>query len=557
MFGDVMSGGTRMKTTPIAVDRSVRQLDIRGLTSVPAGKVVPIAAWGLLREDRLNMSRFLVNLEMLETVELLVNPVHCRVQAWLVPHLAFSRFQGSMDQLNRSYMKQPQIDGGSVVDFYDTIAFDRDTQLIHTYMGKHAREDQQVNTAYIEAYNAIWNFRAKNRSPDITLRTDLQVSLAKAFWINQRFSDIVPDFDQAVIEGEVPLTVVDGLLHVKGLGFTNSSVGSVPSTSSTVRESGEASTSTMAKAFVSDPSAGGGADNKAALRIREDPAHLGWPLIQAELAENGISVSLANIDMARRTQAFAALRKQYNQHDDDYIIDLLMSGIQVPEQAWAQPMLLADQTTIYGMNKRYSSSADDLTASVVNGGSVVELALTSPRCPTGGVVMITIEVAPEQLYERQMDPYLIQTDQAVHPEFLRDTLDPEKVDVVQNQYVDMDHDTPTATFGYAPLNHAWSRIGPMIGGKFYRPTVNAAFDEDRQRLWAVETENPTLAEDFYLVTNLHQKPFVVTNQDNFESVIRGSASIEGNTVFGRLLVEASNDYETVMEKAPIETIDKD
>uniref|UniRef100_UPI0013B3E98E hypothetical protein n=1 Tax=Escherichia coli TaxID=562 RepID=UPI0013B3E98E len=41
----------------------------------------------------------------------------------------------------------------------------------------------------------------------------------------------------------------------------------------------------------------------------------GAPDVFAEMQQNGITVSLSNIEMARKTQAFAKLRQQYNQHD--------------------------------------------------------------------------------------------------------------------------------------------------------------------------------------------------------------------------------------------------
>ena len=94
-----------------------------------------------------------------------------------------------------------------------------------------------------------------------------------------------------------------------------------------------------------------------------------------------------------------------------------------------------------------------------------------------------------------------------------------------------------------------------MGGKFYRPTVNAPFDEDRQRIWAVETANPTLSKDFYLCTTMHQKPFVMTTGDNFEVLIRGDAAIRGLTVFGPMLVEANNDYAEIAEEQPLERIE--
>ena len=107
------------------------------------------------------------------------------------------------------------------------------------------------------------------------------------------------------------------------------------------------------------------------------------------------------------------------------------------------------------------------------------------------------------------------------------------------------------------VRNADGSINPRIGGKFYRPEVDAGFDEDRQRIWAVETQNPTLSTDFYLCTNIHTKPFVVTNQDPFEVVTQGEVFIEGNTVFGGHLVEATDDYEKVLALAPQDRIEKE
>lgn len=547
----------RMKSTPIPVARTRRRCDIRVLSSFMPGKMIPVAAFGLLREDRLSLSRFRLNFEMMETAELLMNAVNVRVMAYLVPNLAFDRFNG-IDQLNRSYMKEPETDGGTVVPFIKTATAGAvGAHPLLKAMGKHLRPSMVYNDVYTEAYNEIWNFRARNRSPDITPRALTDTSFAKAFWMHQRFAHIVPDFDQASIEGEVPLTVADGRLPVRGLGIF--SQGASPGNySSAVKFTDDwvPPAGTATKGWIGADTTVSPAVTKTFLQYASGSGGSALPDIFAELAENGVSVSLANIELARRTQAFAMLRKQYTGHTDDYIIDLLMNGITVPEQAWRQPILLADRSTIFGMAKRYASDSLDLTASVVNGATFVDLAITTPVVPMGGVVMICVEVTPEQLFERMEDHFLTTTDQDMYPEFLRDTLDPEKVEVVQNQFVDMNHTAPTGVFGYAPLNHKWNCSYAAIGGKFFRPAVDAPTDEDRQRIWAVETMNPTLSEDFYLCSNMHTKPFVVTNQDPFEVVLRGLAAIDGNTVFGRMLVEASDDYNQVMAEAPLDTIDK-
>lgn len=549
----------RTRTSPIPVNRSLRRLDQRVLTSMPAGKMVPLAAWHMHREDALKFSRFRCNFQMDETVDVLMNAVGVNVKAYLVPYLAFERFNG-IDQLNRSYMGQKEQESDAApVPFFTTVPFKKDSMPIFTYMGKHARENQPVNSAYIEAYNLIWNFRAANRSPDITPRALTDTSLAKAFWQHSQFANVVPDFDQALIDGEVALNVVNSKMPVLGLGLMGTPQTIAAAGSFGMRQS-DGTTATTYPGWQVQGQGGTLVAGTAQMAVKQNTDLAGdpnFPDIWAELQDNGITVSLSNIELARKTQAFAALRKQYTGLNDDYVIDMLMQGLTVAEQAWRQPILLADKSTIYGMSKRYASSADDLTASVANGATFLDLAMGTPRVPTGGVVMIMAEIAPEQLFERQPDPIMLVSATSELPDFLRDTLDPEKVEVVENQHIDIDHSTPTGTFGYAPLNWQWNSASPGIGGKFYRAHVDDPFDEDRNRIWAVETKDPTLSEDFYLVTDMNYKPFVVTDQDPFECVMRGITSIEGNTVFGHVLLEASDDYESIMAEAPTDRIDKD
>lgn len=547
-----MTSGQRMKTTPIPVQRTTRPSVHRVLTSTEPGKMLPVMYIPLHREDSC-IGTFRIAFEMKETVEVLMNGVHARVLTYLVPKTALDRFTG-LDSINKSYAGLPVIEGGAVTPWFETMtAPSHGSNAIFKKMGIHARPGTTINTEVIEAYNQVWNFRAKNRSPDIPLRTRLDATLAPAFWAHQNFAHIVPDFDQAIIDGEVTLNVVNARMPIRGIG-TGNAPGAGVSTGALETDKTVATTYPAAHK-VTGGTPGAGETN---LFIKQDVRAGGiWPDIYAELQDNGITVSLSNIDMARKTQAFAELRRQYNGHTDEYIIDLLMDGISVPDQAWEQPILLGDQTVQFGMSKRYATDGESLTESVVNGMTMIEQRIMCPKVPMGGLIITVVEITPEQLWERQQDPFLHATTVDDLPQFLRDTLDPEKVQIVKNEEIDLDHDTPTDVFGYAPLNHQWARSIPRIGGKFYRPAVDAGFDEDRQRIWAVETQNPVLSADFYLCTTMHQKPFVVTTGDNFEILLRGEAAIKGNTVFGGALIEATNDYEKVVEKQPTERLDKD
>ena len=167
---------------------------------------------------------------------------------------------------------------------------------------------------------------------------------------------------------------------------------------------------------------------------------------------------------------------------------------------------------------------------------------------TGGVIIFTAEIVPEQLFERQKDHFLHMQGPDEFPNPMADFLDPQKVAIVPNDYVDVDHNDPSGTFGYAPLNYQWKRSIPNIGGKYYRPEVDAAFDEDRQKIWANETPNPELTEDFWLATNIHHKVFATDQQDPFEIIATGDFQIVGHTQFGKGLQEATDDYNIILEQ---------
>ncbi|UIB81396.1 major capsid protein [Flyfo microvirus Tbat2_95] len=549
----------RLNTRPLPVPRTTRTVETRLLTSLPAGKMVPLAAYPLLREDQLSAARYVWSFEMGESVEVLLNNVNVRVLAYFVPFLAHPRFGGSMDRLNAYYngLEGGPGDPAGPLQFFTGLAFALNNKVL-TSMGMHARVGQIVNSFYNEAYNLIWNFRATNRSPSITQRAlTATTTLANAFWINEEFAHIVPDFDQAAMEGAVPLDIIGAKLPLKrdpgGVGQVDVTVKAGQTVQIVTAATGARN---LVTGTANDMRHSGAAATPASNVTGVNNLEVSLQGMFAELETQGVSFSLANIDLARKTQAFAKLREQYSGHADEYIIDMMMSGLSIPDQMWKQPILLGDAQTIFGMTKRYATDAENLTESVVNGMTSVEMTIAMPRCPTGGTVMFVAEITPQQLFERQRDPFLHTMDVAGLPDYLRDELDPERVDVVVNEDVDVDHATPNGVFGYAPLNWRWTHQRPNIGGKFYRPQVDVGFDEDRQRIWAVENQNPVLNEDFYICKNLHLKPFVDQTSDTFECTGRGIARITGNTVFGGALIESTGSYEAVMEKAPLERIEK-
>jgi hypothetical protein len=547
-------------STPITVQRSTRRDRGRVLTSADAGKILPLKYIPMLREDAVKRGRVRVNLEMMETAELLMNGIQVNVMAHYVPMLAFERFNGSMEELNRSYKGETGI-GGSVVPYFDkNKAFKNgsvitinpgyppsvdttevggagtNTKQFLQLMGIHTNATD-YNTTIVEAYNAIVNHRRKARSASLPLRNAYDHSLAEAFWALDN-NHIVPDFDQKLIDGEVALNGLTFQAPIKAPNWIDTGAGGNAAANSTP------GASSAPAANSSD--------------ITDEGAVYLFETIYAELTQGGnATMSLADIEQAKKTAAFAKLRSMYDGVDDEHIIDLLMEGIRVPEETMKQPILLAKQQTMIGYNQRYATDAANLDTSVTNGYASVDLNIRTPQMNTGGVIMITAEIVPEQMWERKKDYFLYETDPDNLPNYLRDVLDPEQVSVVKNDHLDVNHSTPNGTFGYAPLNHEWMRDMVNVGGKYYRP-ANDAFDEDRAKIWTVETTDPTLSSDFYLVDSLHKKVFSDQVADAFEITCISDMEITGNTVFGERLLEAdaTSDYQAITDLVDTARIEK-
>jgi hypothetical protein len=554
--------------SPIAVQKSVRTAKGRVLTSGDAGQILPLKYEWLHREDGVRSGKIRANIEMMETSEMLMNGVGVTLYAHFVPMLAFDRFNGSMDELNRSYKKENGA-AGTVVPFFESNKYyknstntvispsasampgvDTDANFYETSstnvqfyqtMGIHTQATS-FNTTPVEAYNAIINHRRKARSKSLPLRNAYDHTLADAFWINNGMQNIVPDYDQNLIDGQVTLA---GLTFQAPIKSTRA--GSDHRHRTATGDTGNASFDSLA---WSPAMTGTDVIDEGDMYLFED--------IYAELTTGGnATMSLADIEQARKTAAFAKLRAKYDGIDDEHVIDLLMSGIRVPEEALKQPILLGRQRAMIGFNQRYATDGANLDKSATNGMATIDMSFRSPAMNTGGVIMITAEIVPEQLWERKKDYFLYTTDPDTLPNYLSDVLDPEKVAVVKNDHADVNHATPDGTFGYAPLNHEWQRDAVNVGGKYYRP-ANDAFDEDRAKIWTAESTNPTLNEDFYLCSGLHKKVFADQVSDSFEITCLSDMQIVGNTVFGAGLQEtdATSDYDTITSQVDSSRIAK-
>lgn len=517
--------------SPLKPVRSLRNDRKRILTSADAGKIIPLNYAPLLRMDAVQRAQFQYQFDMTETPELLMNGVKVRLQTHVIPFMAFARHQKSMDALNRSYAGQPIIEGGANVPFFDTaLAGVHGANEIYKTLGIHADATDTLNTSLIEAYNVLVNFMYKNRSPNITERALTDTSLASAFWDHSAMANIVPDFDQAMMDGEVPL---QGLGNLPVAGITRVGGGT----------DGSGNPADMDR-FTDHARIGGSAQY-----MQFDVAASGVSSIQVELANAGLTWSLSTLELAKKTVAFAKIREKMSGVDDDYVLDLLMAGIQLPEQEMSRPMLVADNSTLLGYNRRWATDAANLSEAVTTGSATLGNKYRTPIINSGGIVLTTAQIVPEQVFERQKDYFLYTTQVSQLPEYTRDYLDPEKVSVIENSHLDVLHATGEDPFGYAPLNVVeWDRDIPAIGGKYYRPTDDA-FSEDRQRVWSNTTLNPELTADMYIVGELNNTVFASTNTDNFEIVGRGAMQISGHTHFGQMLTESTgSDYDAVLAK---------
>jgi hypothetical protein len=535
----------QVPNNPIAVQKTVRNAKGRVLTSGDAGKILPIKYEWLHREDGIQNGKIRINVEMMETAEMLMNGVGVTCYAHFVPMLALDRFNGSMTELNKSYQKQTGA-AGTVVPFFEKNKFfnvstgavsnagaydnfdtnpDSNTHAPDFYrtLGAHLK-GADINLTVIEAYNCIVNYRRKARSKSLPLRNAFDHSLADAFWINNGMQNIVPDFDQSLIDGQVSLS---------GLTFQ------APITAPLAGNSGSDFAGGTTHPTRMGPEGSATYDSATAKYT--------WNNVFAELQTGGnATMSLADIEQARQTASFAKLRALYDGIDDEYIIDLLMSGIRVPEEAMKNPILLGRERAMIGFNQRYATDHGNMDHSVTNGFATIDMNIRVPAMNTGGVLFITAEIVPEQLWERKKDYFLHEVNPDNLPNYLRDVLDPEKVAVVKNNHADVLHGTPDGTFGYAPLNHEWQKDNVNVGGKYYRP-ANDAFDEDRAKIWTAESTNPSLNADFYLCSGLHKKVFSDQVSDSFEITALTDINIVGNTVFGAGLQEtdATSDYDAI------------
>ena len=530
-----------ISATPMKPQKTLRRRDVRTLTSIRAGVINPVVYEPLLLEDAAR-GQMTIDLQMMETPETLMNAISVTAHAYFVPFTAFERFNNGLETFQRSYMGQPEREGESPIPLFETITYSASDPFWNV-MGIHWPQGAAINSAPVEAYNAIVNHRRRARSVKLPQRDRNSTALARCFWSRNTLAYIVPDYDEAEIHGYVELQLGATQLPVSGIGF-NDAATPHGTTTDVVETDGSV---TVYEQAVTDHNA------QSVIKMKAELVEGNWlPRIFAELGEAQGRVSLQNIELAKKTASFAKLRKKYADMGvaagDDYIIDLLMQGVRVPSAAMNQPILLDRKTTLVGYSKRYASDAANLDKAVTTGQTFVDLSWRTPPMNTGGIIMVTVEIVPEQVVERRKDTFLGVTSGAQLPNALTDMLDPEPVEVVRNDFVDVLHTNPTGIFGYAETNHEWrQRDMANIGGKFMRNPADS-FDEDRQRLWTVDIVDPELTEYFYLCPSpFPHDVFADSVADPFECTVLGGIDVAGNTYFPPRLSEDTGDYEAILQ----------
>jgi len=432
----------RQDKSPVQFDMSRRPDAASILTSADPGVTVPVAIFPLHRGDSAS-GRVSFDLELAEMPKPIENSVLARLQAWVVPRPALPQFSGVENYLHAFHGKNiTQLGETSRTPpaLFDTvaggaIAAAQASEFFAT-LGLCLAPTEPINTDYIDAYNLIQNFRLAAHSSKMT-RHDYyaenaasSMTLKPAFWPRSTNHSVVPDYESALVTGALDLDVAAGQIPIKSV--INGADGTFKSPGTVLTLPNDAD---------------GNRD---------------WTgMIWADMEGITIPTTLADIDMARKTNAFAKRQATMAGADysgfnvDDLIVSELMQGFNVPDDIMNRPMLLDSKTLVFGMSERHATDAANLDDSVSVGRAQGTLSLNVPRMEHGAIVVVTCEVMPERLYTRQRDEYLYCTDVDALPNALRDAQRTEPVDIVPNKRVDQLHTTPAGVYGYEPMNGKW------------------------------------------------------------------------------------------------------
>jgi len=536
----------RQSTAPVSFSRSTRKDEGVLMSSGRAGVVTPILIIPALKGDSVS-GQVAIDVSLAEMPKPLRNPVFANVQAWFVPKAAFPQFSGTDEFLN-SYT-ETTITALGAADRTPPPYFRRSgvAEVLNSdhlkTLGIHVPAGEQVNMDYVDAFNLVYNFRLAAHSSKLARKKYMQevpaeaVAFPPAFWPSGRFAHVVPDYEKALVVGSLDLDISAGKLPVHNL-IRVSGTGTNPGTVSTATRSNDNSVITPTPPI-------GDLRN---IMMHYATAENVW----AEMAGETVTASLADIDKARTTQAFAKLRTSMAGNDtsgfisDEMVLAYLMQGISVPPEYFRRPWLLAQQRVAFGFSERHAMDGASLDQSSTTGRASVRMNLNVPNQDVGGYIVATIEVLPERLDERQTDEAWLIGSVDQLPNALRDVQRVEPVDTVMNRRLDAKHTSPLGLYGYEPMNKVWDRSFTKLGGIFYQPDPAAPVTESRSAIWQAGIIDPLFNEDHYLApVPFPHDVFADTQAPAFEMVIRHSAQIVGLTQIGDVLAEDNDDFGAV------------
>jgi hypothetical protein len=536
---------------PLSYKMTTRPVQKKVLGSQDAGNAIP-TSMDYVGPNESGVGNVALNVQMMETAEPITNAVHATAMTYLVPFTAFEQFNGSEEEAMRRYEGKESLITGNVEPFFNTNKYYNGTTVVtdtdastwdtaggngrsefYKTLGLHTQKTT-INNSYVQAYNIVQNHRRRARSTQLAERNEFDHTIAEAFWPNSGNSMIVADYDDAVINGEVTLSSMTGEASIKAPRMTNyNGVTFVAS---------EVTSGTNMSSSANYP-AGGYVDLGDEFEFGDVYADLSTALAKFNLAE---------LAQGKLIAEYAKKRNALSGQSEEYIIDLLMRGIMPNSAVSRLPILVGMGKGIFSMNQRYATDSANLEDSVTNGMVNINYRCAVPRTKLGGVLVTQLEVAPEQVWERKKDYFLYTTDARKLPNALRDHLQiegGEGVKVVTKDHLDVNHSTPDAILGYAPLNFEHRVNDVRIGGKFYRPASDSTYVEERSRIWSAEAANPSLNTDMYLCTNVHKKVFADQVSDSLEYSVVSDFNLRTDIQFGDRLQEtdATSDHEAIEE----------
>lgn len=546
----------RQSTAPMQFARSNRRDDAVLQTTMRAGVVSVLDYVPVLRGDSVG-GKIEIEFTLADMPKPLLNGVMVNVQSWFVPKSAHPHFQ-SWDEFVHSYQRQNIKQLGAAdrmpVRFFNPITgADAENSDHYKTLGLYVNTgaNSAVNDDLFDAYTLVHNFRLAAHSSKLPLRKYYREDsvearkFARAFWPENRYSRVVPDYEAAIIAGAVPLDVSAGTLTVANL--LRMGVAAVPAADTRLGAYGTPTDPVDLNRFmIGNPTTGEG--------LSFESTKVGGRVKLNFVAGGSMTTSLQDIDKARLAIAMAKKRQEMNGNDatgfgsENTIMAELMSGFGVHAEMLQRPILLGSQMVPFGFVERFSSDSDALDQSLTRGQTRVSVPINMPVQESGGMILTICEIVPERIYERQADMSL----HVLYPDDLpdpsRDVLVTLPVDRVENRRIDAKHTAPLGVFGYEGMNDRWNRSSTRLGNEFRQATPGGSgWEEVRSALWVPEIIDPTYSRDHFLVPSpFPHDVFSLTTGPAAEILVRRAAIINGTTIIGDPLKENNADYAEVI-----------